>query len=91
MIGNIRVLTFLQITYYYYIGHFSKVIKPKARRIGTTTSISLIESTSFQNPDGGMVTIIMNRTEKRINYNLIVNELEVEYSIEPHSIQTLTY
>ena len=76
---------------YYYIGHFSKFIKPEARRIGTTTSISLIESTSFQNPDGGMVTIVMNRTEKRINYNLIVNELEVEYSIEPHSIQTLTY
>ena len=76
---------------YYYIGHFSKFIKPEARRIGTTTSISLIESTSFQNPDGEMVTIVMNRTEKRINYNLIVNELEVEYSIEPHSIQTLTY
>ena len=76
---------------YYYIGHFSKFIKPGARRISTTTSISKIESTSFQNPDGGIVTVVMNRTDVPINFNLIVDELEVKYLIEPHSMQTLTY
>ena len=59
---------------YFYIGHFSKFIKPGAKRISTTTSRSTIESTSFQNPDGKIVTVIMNDSSKNINYKLIVQK-----------------
>ena len=76
---------------YYYIGHFSKFIQPGAKRICTTTSRSTIESTSFQNPDGKIVTVVMNKTEAPIDYKLIVGTHEITYKILPHAIQSLIY
>ena len=76
---------------YYYIGHFSKFIKPKAKRVSTTTSRSTIESTSFQNPDGEIVTVVMNRTNENIDYKLIVGSYEVQLSILPHAMQSIIY
>ena len=76
---------------YYYIGHFSKFIKPKAKRISTTASRSTIESTSFQNPDGEIVTIVMNRTDEQIDYKLVVGYSEIQLKILPHSMQSIIY
>ncbi len=76
---------------YYYIGHFSKFIKPNAKRVSTTTSRSTLESTSFQNPDGSIVTVIMNKTDEKVDYKLLVADKEVTLSIVPHAIQSLIY
>ena len=76
---------------YYYIGHFSKFIKQNAKRISTTTSRSTIESTSFQNPDGKIVTVVMNKTEEAIEYKLIVGDYEVGFKIPPHAMQSIIY
>lgn len=76
---------------YYYIGHFSKFIKPGAKRISTTTSRSTIESTSFQNNDGTIITLVMNNTNTEINYKLIVGVNQVELTIEPRAMQTIVY
>lgn len=76
---------------YYYIGHFSKFIKKGAVRVSTTTSRSTIESTTFKNPDNTMVTVVMNKTETKINYSLMINNSKVTLEIEPHAIQSLTY
>jgi len=37
---------------YYYIGHFSKFIRPNAKRVSTASSKSQLLSTSFLNDDG---------------------------------------
>lgn len=76
---------------YYYIGHFSKFIKKGALRISTTTSRSTLESTSFQNPEGQIVTVVMNKTDNKIDYNLIVGDREISLDIEPHAMQSLIY
>lgn len=76
---------------YYYIGHFSKFIKPNAKRVSTTTSRSTLESTSFQNLDGSIVTVIMNKTDEKVNYKLLVADKEVKLSITPHAIQSIIY
>jgi glucosylceramidase len=76
---------------YYYIGHFSKFIKPNASRISTTTSRSTIESTSFKNKDGEMVTVVMNRTDDSITYKLIVGNSETRLNIPAHAMQTIIY
>jgi|TARA_B110000908_G_scaffold171479_1_gene234392 glucosylceramidase len=76
---------------YYYIGHFSKFIKPGALRVSTTTSRSTLESTSFQNPDGSIVTVVMNKTNSEIKYNIIVGESSVSLAIAPHTMQSLVY
>ena len=76
---------------YYYIGHFSKFIKPGALRVSTTTSRTTIESTSFQNENGSIVTVVMNKTDHTIGYKLIVGEAETYLEIQPRAMQTIIY
>ena len=74
---------------YYYIGHFSKFIKPGALRVSTTTSRSTLESTTFQNTDGTMATVVMNQSDVEITYKLYIESKTVEVTIPPHAMQTL--
>ena len=76
---------------YYYIGHFSKFIKPGALRISTTTSRTAIESTSFKNKDGKIITVVMNKTDVKMGYKLIVGNSETFLEIEPRAMQTIIY
>lgn len=76
---------------YYYIGHFSKFIRPNARRVGTGSSRSHLLSTSFLNENGEMVTVIMNQSNKKITYNLYVGTKVAKVEIPAHAIQTLLY
>ena len=76
---------------YYYIGHFSKFIKPGAVRVSTTTSRTTIESTSFKNKDGKIITVVMNKTDSKVTYKLIVGNSESLLEIEPRAMQTIIY
>ncbi|MCB0560398.1 MAG: glycoside hydrolase family 30 protein [Lewinellaceae bacterium] len=76
---------------YYYIGHFSKFIRPNAKRVSTASSRSQLLSTSFLNEDGSMVTVVMNHTDTPATYKLYVHEQAVEETILPHAMQTLVY
>jgi len=51
---------------YYYIGHFSRYIKRGAVRVATTRFTDKVEAVAFQNPDGTIVTVLLNRTEEDI-------------------------
>ena len=76
---------------YYYIGHFSKFIRPNARRVSSALNKSILLSASFKNEDGKMVTVVMNEGDKPLTYNLIINENCAKIQILAHSIQTLVY
>jgi glucosylceramidase len=76
---------------YFYIGHFSKFIRPDAKRVSTAVSRSSLMSTSFHNKDGEMVTVVMNKTDKEVTYNLIIAEEKAVVVIPAHGIQTLVY
>ncbi|MEL1256185.1 glycoside hydrolase family 30 protein [Flavobacterium sp. DGU38] len=76
---------------YYYIGHFSKFIRLNAVRISSAVSRSSLLSTSFLNADGTIATIVMNQTDKEINYNLIIASQKTQVKIPAHAIQTLVY
>lgn len=76
---------------YYYIGHFSKFIRPGAKRVSTAPSRSHLLATSFLNEDGTMVTVVMNYTDKQIAYKLYIGGQAIEQTILPHAIQTLVY
>ena len=49
---------------FYYIGHFSKFVKKGAKRIGSSKWNHEIDTVSFKNPDGSIVTIVLNMTDK---------------------------
>ena len=74
---------------YYYIGHFSKFIKPGAKRVSTTTSRSHLLATSFQNPAGEIATVVMNQSDMAIDYNFIVGEQQIELKIPARAMQTV--
>lgn len=76
---------------YYYIGQFSKFIRPGAKLVNTTTSNSSLLSTSFLNEDGQMATVVMNKTDEPITYFLHVGEFQSKMVIPAHAIQTLIY
>jgi glucosylceramidase len=76
---------------YYYIGHFSKFIRPNAKRVSTASSRSTLLSTSFINEDGKMVTVVMNHTDEEVKYKVYIGTKAVEESILPHAMQTLVY
>lgn len=76
---------------YYYIGHFSKFIRPEAKRVSSAVSRSSLLSTSFLNKDGKMVTVVMNQTNAAVIYNLCIGTQATEIKILPNAIQTLVY
>jgi glucosylceramidase len=76
---------------YYYIGHFSKFIRPNAKRVSTTSSKSHLLTTSFMNENGKMATIVMNQSAERIIYKVYIGSKAVKAEIPPHAIQTLVY
>ena len=76
---------------YYYIGHFSKFIRPNAKRVSSASSKSSLLCTSFRNEDGKMITVVMNESDKSLTYNLILNNNCAKIQILPHAIQTLVY
>ena len=74
---------------YYYIGHFSKFIKPGAKRVSTVASRSHLLATSFRNESGNLVTVVMNQIDEPITYNYLVDGRMTELSIPARAMQTL--
>lgn len=73
---------------FYYIGHFSKFIRPGAKRIQTSPSRSALLSTAFLNTDGSLVIVVMNQTAKKLPYLLWMDNQAVKTEALPHSIST---
>ena len=74
---------------YSYIGHFSRFIRPGARRILVSKYSPDIETTAFQNEDGGKVLVILNRSEKEVEFVVSVEgKRSGKMKIGKHSIMT---
>ena len=76
---------------YYFIGHFSKFIGEGAKRISSVASRSQLLTTSFLNKNGKVITVVINQSDKKINYNLCIGTKASAITILPHAIQTLVY
>ncbi len=90
---------------YYYIGHFSRFIKPHAKRVELSASAYMTPATvdgrmgntmefcAFKNTDGTLAIVVMNRTEADMVYELCVpnanGDKAVVLKCPPRGIQTL--
>ena len=74
---------------YYYIGHFSKFIRPGARRIAATSNRDALQTTAFRNPDGSVAVVVMNQTDKSLDFQLWITGQGAKTTAAPHSIMTL--
>jgi glucosylceramidase len=52
------------------IGHFSKYVKVGAKRIDSTLAINELNHVAFKNPDGSIVIVLQNPTEKDQSFNI---------------------
>jgi len=74
---------------FYYIGHFSKFIRPGAKRISSSSSRGQLLTTAFRNTDGKIAVVVMNQSGDKISYRLWIAGKAAELVSLPHSIQTL--
>ena len=74
---------------FYYIGHFSKFIRPGAKRIISSASRGQLITTAFKNTDGTIAVVVMNQSDLKIPYRLWIKGQAAEIVSLPHSIQTL--
>jgi glucosylceramidase len=74
---------------YYYLGHFSKFIQPGAKRIVSSASRNNLLTTAYQNPDGKLAVVVMNQTDKNIDYFLWIKGKAAKTTSPAHSIATL--
>lgn len=73
---------------YPYMGHFSKFVRPGARRVAAAPSREALATTAFLNPDGTLAVIVMNGGDKAVDYRLWVAGKAALTSAPPHSIAT---
>jgi glucosylceramidase len=74
---------------YYYIGHFSKFIRPGAKRVVSASSVNSLLTTAFINPDQSIVIVVMNQSDNNIDYSLTMESKTAMLKSLPHSIQTI--
>ena len=73
---------------YYYIGHFSKFIEKNAKRIAYSKFTDKLEITSFKNPDGKIIVVVLNRNDKDERFTLVLNNKIYSDRIKKHTILT---
>jgi len=86
---------------YYYVGHFSRFVKPGAQRLGADLWVGwvpaspdgrgggMVESACFRNPDGTTAVIVMNRTEAELPYAIKSGTDEIALKLPARSIHTV--
>jgi glucosylceramidase len=74
---------------YFYIGHFSKFVRPGARRIICSSSYDNLKSTAFINSDGRIVVVVLNVQDENIDFHLYLDGKIGEAKSPAHSIMTI--
>jgi glucosylceramidase len=76
---------------YYYIGHFSRFIRPGATRIICSSTLDDLEATAFLNKDGRIAVVVLNRSDHAIPFALKYQTKAVETASPAHSIETFIF
>ncbi|XP_050509799.1 putative glucosylceramidase 3 [Diabrotica virgifera virgifera] len=85
---------FLKQPLYYAIGHFSKFVPPGSYRIYSSqcNENDLVTQVAFERPDGGIVVVILNRSEQQIQRKIIdCKKNNINLDLSPRSITTVLY
>jgi glucosylceramidase len=78
---------------YYSIGHFSKFVRPGARRIASTEfpSGSGLNSVSFKNTDNSKVLIVLNESSENKIFSVIINNTLFNASLEANAVASIIW
>lgn len=74
---------------FYYIGHFSKFIRPGAKRIVSSSTTDRLATTAFRNPDGSIAAVVMNATDQAQKFDVALGDEAITTNSPAHSIITV--
>jgi glucosylceramidase len=74
---------------YYTLAHFSKYIRPGAKRIGYNVSGNELQVTAAKNPDGSLAVVILNEGTESRSVSISLNASSTKLSINGQAIQTI--
>ncbi len=76
---------------YYTMAHFSKYIRPGAKRIGFENENENLMLTAFQNPDKSIAVVVLNMTENQEGLKIQLGKTKKKISIQGKAIQTIIF
>jgi glucosylceramidase len=74
---------------YFYIGHFSKFIRPGAKRIISSSTTDNLLTTAFLNQDGKIAVVVLNLSDQQQQFDLWAGGKGIKTTSPAHSIMTL--
>jgi len=74
---------------YYTMAHFSKFVRPGAKRIGLESTDDKLQVTAAKNKDGSIAVIVFNPTMEEKVYDINLNGYDRSLSISPQALQTV--
>lgn len=74
---------------YYTMAHFSKFIRPGAKRIRFEIDDEDLQVTAAQNPDGSVVVVVFNETDLPQNFDVHLSERSAPVRISARALQTI--
>lgn len=74
---------------YYTMVHFSRYIRPGAKRIDFNNPDTELQVTAAQNPDNSIAVIAFNPSESEKTFNLVLKEKKKVITISAKAIQTI--
>jgi len=89
IIADTRTGELIYMNSYYYFGHFSRFIRPGAKRIICSLNKDELMATAFLNPDNTIAVVILNRTERDMNFQLWLDNNAAKAMSPAHSIITM--
>jgi len=76
---------------FYYIGHFSKFVRPGAKRIISNSTSDDLLTTAFLNPNGEIAVVVMNASDKGMPLSLWISGQAAKTQSPAHSIMTFVF
>jgi glucosylceramidase len=78
---------------YYALAHFSKFIKPGAKRVNSTNfdnSLNM-QNVAFVNTDGSKVLVVLNSSTTARKFAVKVDDKKIVYTLEPTAVATIVW
>jgi len=70
------------------LGHFARFIRPGAQRVLCAATRQGLEVTAFANTDGGLATVVLNRQDDPVRFDLRVDGRSWPVDLPAHAITT---
>jgi glucosylceramidase len=76
---------------FYYIGHFSKFVRPGDKRVSAVTDDDRLLATAFVKPDGKVAVVVLNLSDDSVPFSFWIDGETAKSESPAHSIMTLVY